>query len=69
MSTEQGTLRRIPLLPLRGLLVLPGMVIHLDVGREKSVKALDRAMLGDQMLFLSAQTEVQAGRTFAGRYL
>lgn len=60
MSTEHQTLRRIPLLPLRGLLVLPGMVIHLDVGREKSVKALDRAMMSDQMLFLSAQTEVQA---------
>jgi ATP-dependent Lon protease len=35
-------LRRFPLLPLRGLLVYPSMVLHLDVGREKSVKALEK---------------------------
>ena len=34
--------RRFPLLPLRGLLVYPSMVLHLDVGREKSVKALEK---------------------------
>lgn len=48
----------IPLLPLRGLLVYPTMVIHLDVGREKSVEALENVMLGDQHIFLSAQKEV-----------
>ncbi|MFA8439458.1 endopeptidase La [Pueribacillus sp. YX66] len=48
----------IPLLPLRGLLVYPSMVIHLDVGREKSVQALETVMLGDQHIFLSAQKEV-----------
>ena len=48
----------IPLLPLRGLLVYPTMVIHLDVGREKSVQALETVMLGDQHIFLSAQKEV-----------
>jgi ATP-dependent Lon protease len=34
----------VPLLPLRGLLVYPTMVLHLDVGREKSVQALEKAM-------------------------
>lgn len=58
MDTNLGSQRRIPLLPLRGLLVFPSMVIHLDVGREKSVKALDRAMMDDQLLFLSSQSEV-----------
>ena len=48
----------IPLLPLRGLLVYPTMVIHLDVGREKSVQALEAVMMGDQHIFLSAQKEV-----------
>ncbi|REE69524.1 ATP-dependent Lon protease [Paenibacillus taihuensis] len=50
--------RRLPLLPLRGLLVYPSMVLHLDVGREKSVRALDRAMLDDHMILLCSQSEV-----------
>lgn len=51
--------KTIPLLPLRGLLVYPSMVLHLDVGREKSVKALDEAMLNDSFILLSSQDEVQ----------
>ncbi|WP_018931403.1 endopeptidase La [Gracilibacillus lacisalsi] len=47
----------IPLLPLRGLIVFPGMVIHLDVGREKSIQALEKAMMNDQHIFLAAQKE------------
>lgn len=47
----------IPLLPLRGLIVFPGMVIHLDVGREKSIQALEKAMMNDQKIFLAAQKE------------
>ncbi|OBR68486.1 endopeptidase La [Paenibacillus oryzae] len=50
--------RRLPLLPLRGLLVYPSMVLHLDVGREKSVRALDRAMVDDHMILLCSQSEV-----------
>src|SRR5690625_245906 len=46
-----------PLLPLRGILVFPSVVIHLDVGREKSIKALENAMMGDQTIFLSTQKE------------
>ncbi|MCC3377704.1 LON peptidase substrate-binding domain-containing protein, partial [Cohnella sp. REN36] len=47
-----------PLLPLRGLLVFPGMVLHLDVGRAKSVKALEKAMVDDNLILLSTQEEV-----------
>jgi len=54
---EEG--RLIPLLPLRGLLVFPYMVIHLDVGREKSVSAIDEAMLHDREIFLVTQREAQ----------
>ncbi|UVI28139.1 endopeptidase La [Paenibacillus spongiae] len=50
--------RRLPLLPLRGLLVYPSMVLHLDVGREKSVRALDRAMIDDHMILLCSQSEI-----------
>ncbi|MBX6353398.1 MAG: endopeptidase La [Thermoflavifilum sp.] len=48
-----------PLLPLRGLLVFPTMVLHFDVGREKSVKALERAMAADHMLLLTSQEDSQ----------
>ncbi|WP_433945866.1 endopeptidase La [Paenibacillus sp. SN-8-1] len=50
--------RRFPLLPLRGLLVYPSMVLHLDVGREKSVKALEKAMVDDNLILLCSQSEV-----------
>lgn len=48
----------VPLLPLRGLLVYPTMVLHLDVGREKSVQALEKAMVDDSLIFLTTQKEV-----------
>lgn len=51
------TKRRLPLLPLRGLLIYPTMVMHLDVGREKSVKALEKAMVGDNLILLVSQVE------------
>ncbi|MFJ5621789.1 endopeptidase La [Peribacillus loiseleuriae] len=48
----------VPLLPLRGLLVYPTMVLHLDVGRDKSVQALEKAMVGDHLIFLTTQKDV-----------
>ncbi|MGO0122949.1 endopeptidase La [Desulfothermobacter acidiphilus] len=51
--------RSLPLLPLRGILVFPYMVIHLDVGREKSIRAIDETMLKDRAIFLSAQKDAQ----------
>ncbi|UOQ46231.1 endopeptidase La [Halobacillus salinarum] len=56
MADKQST--QIPLLPLRGLLVYPSMVLHLDVGREKSVHALEKAMMDDNEIFLVSQKEV-----------
>ncbi|MBX0358899.1 endopeptidase La [Halobacillus sp. Nhm2S1] len=50
--------KKIPLLPLRGLLVYPSMVLHLDVGREKSVQALEQSMMDDNEIFLVSQKEV-----------
>lgn len=57
MGQNQQKAKRMPLLPLRGLLVYPSMVLHLDVGREKSVKALEQAMVEDSMILLSSQSE------------
>ena len=56
MDTEIKTL---PLLPLRGILVFPYMVIHLDVGRDKSVVAIEEAMIQDRIIFLATQKEAQ----------
>src|SRR5690606_18865957 len=49
----------VPLLPLRGLLVYPTMVLHLDVGRDKSVQALEKAMVEDHIIFLTTQKDVE----------
>jgi len=46
-----------PLLPLRDIVVFPGMVVPLFVGREKSVAALEAAMAGDKDIFLLAQLD------------
>ncbi|MDV2684869.1 endopeptidase La [Alkalihalophilus lindianensis] len=54
----EKTKRTIPLLPLRGLLVFPSMVLHLDVGRAKSVQALEFAMNEDEEILLSTQKEI-----------
>ncbi|MBN9653862.1 endopeptidase La [Halobacillus sp. GSS1] len=56
MSDKQR--KKIPLLPLRGLLVYPSMVLHLDVGREKSVQALEQSMMDDNEILLVSQKEV-----------
>jgi ATP-dependent Lon protease len=48
----------VPLLPLRGLLVFPTMVLHLDVGRERSVQALEKAMMEDHLIFLTTQKDM-----------
>ncbi|MBS3679428.1 endopeptidase La [Ornithinibacillus massiliensis] len=50
--------KQVPLLPLRGLLVFPTMVLHLDVGRDKSVAAIEKAMVDEQIIFLAAQKKV-----------
>lgn len=49
----------IPLLPLRGLLVYPSMVLHIDVGRDRSVAALEHAMLNESYIFLAAQKDMR----------
>ena len=49
----------LPLIPLRGLSVFPYMVLHFDVGREKSINALEEAMINDQLIFLTTQKEAE----------
>ncbi|GGI96371.1 Lon protease 1 [Alicyclobacillus cellulosilyticus] len=59
---EEGqisTQRVFPLLPLRGLLVFPTQVLHFDVGRDISIKALEKAMAGEHLILLTSQEDCQ----------
>lgn len=55
---EDESLLTLPMIPLRGISVFPNMVLHFDVGREKSINALEKAMVMDQRIFLAAQKDV-----------
>ena len=46
-----------PCIPLRGLSVFPRTILHFDIGREKSIKALEAAMNGDKLLFVTSQID------------
>ncbi len=48
----------LPLIPLRGLTIFPGMVLHFDAGRKKSIAAVEYAMSKDQLVFLSYQKDI-----------
>lgn len=50
---------KIPLIPLRGLSILPSEVKHFDVARERSIEALEEAMVKDQLIFLTTQKEIK----------
>ncbi|MFC2741063.1 MAG: endopeptidase La, partial [Selenomonas sp.] len=52
-------IRKLPLLPLRGMIVFPFMIIHLDVGRDRSVAALEEAMVRDRQILLVAQKNAE----------
>lgn len=51
--------RMLPVLPLRGLTAFPEMLIHFDVGRTMSIKALEVAMREEQQIFLTAQKDLK----------
>ena len=57
MKRRSPATRELPLLPLRGMLVFPHMTVHLEVGREKSLNAVNEAMLRDHIIVLAAQKE------------
>lgn len=64
MQEKQKTVSKVnkitlPVIPLRGLVVFPFMILHFDVGRKKSVMALERAMEDNQKVFLTAQKDIE----------
>jgi len=58
-NMRNENLMELPLLPLRGVIVFPYVIIHLDVGREKSVSALEEAMVNNRMIVLAAQHQAK----------
>lgn len=54
----EGELKTLPLLPLRGLQVFPGMLLTFDVERSASIAALSMALKKDQLIFLAAQKDL-----------
>jgi ATP-dependent Lon protease len=49
--------KQLPIIALRGMTILPHMIIHFDVSRKKSVAALEYAMVADQLIFLVTQRD------------
>ena len=58
MTTESNTVVAMPALALRGLTIFPSMLLHFDVGREASIKALDEAMTSGQSVVLVTQRDL-----------
>ena len=56
-NLNNQNIRELPTIPLRGVSVFPGSVTHFDVGREKSIKALEIAMVSEQTIFLTTQKD------------
>ena len=48
-------IKNMPAIALRGMTVLPAMIVHFDISRQKSVKALETAMMEDQKIYLITQ--------------
>ena len=59
MAEEQRMYPTMPALALRGLVIYPRMMVHFDVGREISIKALEEAMSTNQPVFLVAQKDIR----------
>lgn len=57
---------RMPVVALRGMVILPGMIAHFDISREKSIKAIEQCMMNDQRIFLVAQKDMQQEEPEAG---
>ncbi len=49
----------VPAVALRGMTILPGMIAHFDISREKSIRAVEQAMVRDQQIFLVTQRDVE----------
>ena len=54
-----NTLNCFPAVALRGITILPEMVLHFDISRERSIKAVEAAMKADQQTFMVTQINIE----------
>ena len=54
----ENTIKSLPMVALRGMTIMPEMVVHFDVSRERSVAAIQEAMAEEQKIFLTAQKSI-----------
>ena len=52
--------KEMPAVALRGMTILPSMIVHFDISREKSIKAVEKAMLENQEIFVVTQRDAEA---------
>ena len=50
---------RLPMLPMRGLVLFPKIVLHFEVGRRRSMEALSAALANNRRLFLASQKDIR----------
>ncbi len=55
----ENKMQSLPMVALRGMTIMPGMTVHFDVSRPRSIAAIQEAMLNDQKLFMVTQKEVE----------
>ena len=56
-KTEKGQIQKLPVIPLKGMTIMPETVIHFELNREKSIQALESAMLNQGRVFLVTQKD------------
>ena len=54
--------KELPVVALRGMTILPSMIVHFDISREKSMTAVEQAMLDKQELFVVTQKDPEAAK-------
>ena len=58
MQEKKKLIERLPAVPMRGTVAFPNMMMHFDVARKMSVRAVEEALLHDRKIFLTAQKDV-----------
>src|SRR3978361_1476888 len=60
-SKEKSDTRRLPMMPIRDVVIFPRMMTPFVVGRESSVRALEEALAGDRKIFLATPHDASVG--------
>ena len=59
ITVRRGSITTMPVIPLRGAVIFPDTVNHFDIGREKSIKAVEIAQMDNSLIFLVTQRDIE----------